>query len=100
METIKNVAASAVNTANTYIYGNTAQPEAQASPQSGTEPISGETGKGTVEDPYDRGNTEPSRKLSPAHAHLLSFLFWPSKTSNRRSSLAGRRQATKLLAKR
>ncbi|MCJ1453178.1 hypothetical protein MMC28_003524 [Mycoblastus sanguinarius] len=30
------------------------------SQQSGEEPLSGETGKGTIEEPYDQGNAEGS----------------------------------------
>jgi hypothetical protein len=48
METVNNV----VNSASKMIWG-----QADATKQT-TEPISGETGAGTVNDPYDKGNTD------------------------------------------
>jgi hypothetical protein len=47
METVNNV----VNAASKAIWGN---PTAQ----SGEEPVSGQTGAGTVNEPYDKGNVE------------------------------------------
>lgn len=49
METITNAASTAANTASKMIFGDKSQ-------ESGTEPTSGQTGKGTVDDPYDGGN--------------------------------------------
>jgi hypothetical protein len=45
MDAIKNV----VNSASNAIFGNSTE-------QSGNEPISGQTGAGTVDEPYDMGN--------------------------------------------
>ena len=47
MDTLKDV----VNSASNAIFGNSTE-------QSGTEPVSGQTGAGTVDDPYDHGNAE------------------------------------------
>jgi hypothetical protein len=53
METVTNVATSATTTIKQMIWGppNTAQNET-----AGTEPISGQQGKGTAEEPFDKGN--------------------------------------------
>jgi len=53
METITNAATSVVNTASGYIYGtnNTAA-------EPGKEPVSGQSGKGTADEPFDKGNEE------------------------------------------
>lgn len=74
METLSNVASNAskmiwgdnTNTANTAV-------------QSGTEPLSGETGRGTATDPYDAGNKEeniqsdlPVREKRSDSAHSLN----------------------------
>jgi len=48
METIKGLA----NTASSYVYGSD-----NTTAQSGTEPLSGQKGAGTVTEPYDKGNT-------------------------------------------
>lgn len=48
METISNIASSA----SKLIYGD---PKAE---QSGQEPVSGQTGRGTADEPYDSGNLE------------------------------------------
>jgi len=56
METIKSVA----STASGYIYGT------NETTQSGTEPVAGQTGKGTVEEPYDKGNEEPKLDATPS----------------------------------
>ena len=47
MELIKNTA----NAAKSAVYGET------SNAQSGTEPISGQMGKGTADAPYDAGNS-------------------------------------------
>lgn len=47
METVNN----AVNAASKMIWGDTTTKQT-------TEPISGETGAGTVNEPYDKGNTD------------------------------------------
>ncbi|KAL1626026.1 hypothetical protein SLS56_007000 [Neofusicoccum ribis] len=53
METINNIATSA----SKLIYGD---PKAE---QSGQEPVSGQTGRGTAEEPYDSGNLEGNPEL-------------------------------------
>lgn len=62
METITNAATSVVNTASNLIYGQPAKDaETSATTSSnetgGKEPISGEQGKGTVNEPFDQGNS-------------------------------------------
>ena len=59
METITNAAIAAKNT-----IWPAAETPANAS---GTEPVSGEAGKGTASDPYDKGNSEGTCLLSPEH---------------------------------
>jgi len=54
METITNVASTAATTVSNLIYGQPAKDNETA----GQEPISGEQGKGTVAEPFDKGNTE------------------------------------------
>lgn len=54
METISNVVSTVSGTVTKAIYGE--QP-ANASETAGNEPVSGEQGKGTATDPYDRGNS-------------------------------------------
>lgn len=54
METVNNV----VNAASKAIWGN---PTAQ----SGEEPVSGQTGAGTVNEPYDKGNVEETGSHAP-----------------------------------
>jgi hypothetical protein len=49
METLSNAA----NSASKMIWGDKT---GDATAESGQEPISGEQGKGTVEEPFDRGN--------------------------------------------
>jgi len=49
METLSNAA----NSASKMIWGDKT---GDATTESGQEPISGEQGKGTVEEPFDRGN--------------------------------------------
>lgn len=61
METITNLATNATTAASKLIYGDqTKTDEAVAQTQNnetaGKEPISGETGQGTVTQPYDQGN--------------------------------------------
>lgn len=51
METIQNVA----NTASKMIFGE--QNTTQSNETTGQEPISGQQGKGTVDEPYDQGNS-------------------------------------------
>lgn len=51
METLSNAA----NSASKMIWGDKT---GDATTESGQEPISGEQGKGTVEEPFDRGNEE------------------------------------------
>lgn len=49
METVNSV----VNTATKMIWGESADATKQT-----TEPVSGQTGAGTLNDPYDKGNTD------------------------------------------
>lgn len=53
METVNN----AVNAASKMIWGDTAA-ASDATEKQTTEPLSGETGAGTLSDPYDKGNTD------------------------------------------
>jgi hypothetical protein len=50
METITNIASTATTTVSNLIYG-------KENETSGKEPVSGQTGKGTVDEPYDQGNS-------------------------------------------
>jgi len=53
METVNNVASAA----SKLIWGEQAQQQTTATNETGgVEPISGEQGKGTVEEPFDKGN--------------------------------------------
>jgi len=58
METISNLATSASNT----LFGQNSKDV------SGHEPVSGEQGRGTREDPYDHGNEEVPQKQPETHA--------------------------------
>lgn len=53
METINNIA----NAASKAVFGEGAKPE-----PSSEEPKSGETGAGTPDSPYDKGNLEPGKR--------------------------------------
>lgn len=53
METITNVASTAATTVSNLIYG---QP-AKDNETQGNEPVSGEQGKGTATEPFDKGNS-------------------------------------------
>lgn len=53
METISNVASAASRA----IFGDNSS-EDKTQKQSGTEPVSGITGAGTADEPYDAGNNE------------------------------------------
>lgn len=56
METLSNIASTATSTVSNLIYGN--QDTATTTNETaGKEPVSGQTGKGTVEEPYDQGNS-------------------------------------------
>lgn len=52
METVKN----AVNSASTALFGNGSN--SQQNETAAAEPVSGQTGAGTVDEPYDKGNQE------------------------------------------
>lgn len=54
METISNIASTATNAVTNLVYG---APETKVNETGGKEPVSGQTGKGTVDDPYDQGNS-------------------------------------------
>lgn len=60
METITNVAAAAKNV----IWGEQNTATTQGNGTAGQEPISGVSGKGTVEEPYDQGNAEEPTSTS------------------------------------
>lgn len=56
METISNIASTATSTVSNLIYGN--QDTATKTNETvGKEPVSGQTGKGTIDEPYDQGNS-------------------------------------------
>ncbi|KAF3009882.1 hypothetical protein E8E13_010765 [Curvularia kusanoi] len=57
METISNIASTATSTVSNLIYGNQ-DAATKTNETAGKEPVSGQTGKGTVDDPYDQGNSE------------------------------------------
>lgn len=69
METISNIASSATNTVSTLIYGD----QTKNNETAGKEPISGEEGKGTATEPFDKGNAgEPPHSASSHCATLLT----------------------------
>jgi hypothetical protein len=53
METITNAASTVTSTVSSLIYG---QP-AKENETGGKEPVSGEQGKGTINEPFDQGNS-------------------------------------------
>lgn len=53
METISNLASTATSTVSNLIYGDTSK----TNETGGKEPVSGQTGKGTIDEPYDQGNS-------------------------------------------
>lgn len=54
METISNIVSTATSTVSNVIYG---QPETKTNETGGKEPVSGQMGKGTIDEPYDQGNS-------------------------------------------
>lgn len=62
METITNAASAAATTVSSLIYGQPAKNSetsgttTASNETAGKEPVSGEQGKGTVVDPFDKGN--------------------------------------------
>jgi hypothetical protein len=56
METISNIASTATSTVSNLIYGNQ-DTATKTNETAGKEPVSGQTGKGTAEEPYDQGNS-------------------------------------------
>ena len=56
METISNIASTATSTVSNLIYGNQ-DTTSKTNETAGKEPVSGQTGKGTVDEPYDQGNS-------------------------------------------
>ncbi|KAH6625441.1 hypothetical protein C7974DRAFT_396096 [Boeremia exigua] len=56
METISNIASTATTTVSNLIYGS--PDAAKTNETAGKEPVSGVTGKGTADEPYDQGNSE------------------------------------------
>jgi hypothetical protein len=76
METISNIASTATSTVSNLIYGNQ-DTATKTNETAGKEPVSGLTGKGTVDEPYDQGNSgefniEKQRPLTTAHADSSS----------------------------
>lgn len=74
METISNAAATAASTASKLLWG---EQGTQSNDTAGQEPISGQKGKGTVDDPYDQGNLEDAS--NPSKTPTTSDL--PDRTS-------------------
>ncbi|KAF2029268.1 hypothetical protein EK21DRAFT_90004 [Setomelanomma holmii] len=69
METITNAASAAATTVSSLIYGQPAKDSEATNATTGNEtagkePLSGEQGKGTVNEPFDKGNTEPADTTS------------------------------------
>lgn len=56
METISNIASTATTTVSNLIYGD----QTKNNETAGQEPISGEEGKGTATEPFDKGNAGES----------------------------------------
>jgi hypothetical protein len=56
METITNLASTAATTASKLIYGDNTTAATTQNETAGKEPISGEQGKGTATEPFDKGN--------------------------------------------
>lgn len=56
METISNIASTATSTVSNLIYGNQ-DAATKTNETAGKEPVSGQTGKGTIDEPYDQGNS-------------------------------------------
>lgn len=56
METISNIASTATSTVSNLIYGSQ-DTATKTNETAGKEPVSGQTGKGTVDEPYDLGNS-------------------------------------------
>jgi len=59
METISNIASTATSTVSNLIYGNQ-DAATKTNETAGKEPVSGQTGKGTIDEPYDQGNSGKS----------------------------------------
>jgi hypothetical protein len=71
METITNAASTVTSTVSNLIYGAPAKDtETAYNETAGKEPLSGEQGKGTATEPFDKGNagkqTRRGRGLKPA----------------------------------
>ncbi|KAJ8113468.1 hypothetical protein OPT61_g4400 [Boeremia exigua] len=63
METITNIASTATSTVSNLIYGNQ-DAATKTNETTGKEPVSGQLGKGTADEPYDQGNSEDALKKS------------------------------------
>jgi hypothetical protein len=73
METISNAAATAASTASKLLWG---EQGTQSNETAGQEPISGQKGKGTVDDPYDQGNLGTTNySFHPYQSFLDSDIF-------------------------
>ncbi|KAF2203237.1 hypothetical protein GQ43DRAFT_430076 [Delitschia confertaspora ATCC 74209] len=76
MDTASNIASAAANTASKIIWGDKNQ-ETQRNETGGQEPISGQQGKGTIDEPYDQGNKasptdDPTSLSSNTASHTTS----------------------------
>lgn len=58
METISNIVNTATSTVSNAIYGAPSDEVTKHNETAGKEPVSGQTGKGTIDEPYDQGNSE------------------------------------------
>lgn len=65
METISNIASTATSAVTNLVYGT--PDNAKKNETGGQEPVSGETGKGTVDDPYDHGNSGECHPVNAKH---------------------------------
>lgn len=79
METITNAASAAATTVSSLIYGQPAKNTETTSTTTdnnetvGKEPVSGEQGKGTVTEPFDKGNAGESCQHCTLRAVLTSM---------------------------
>ncbi|KZM24184.1 uncharacterized protein EKO05_0007754 [Ascochyta rabiei] len=58
METISNIVNTATSTVSNVIYGAPSDETTKHNETAGKEPVSGQIGKGTANEPYDQGNSE------------------------------------------
>jgi len=88
METVNNTVSSVATAASKLIWGEgeQAQEHTATNETQGTEPISGEQGKGTASDPFDKGNSENPISGEPTPATSTTT---PSTGPNPTSAAAG-----------